>query len=320
MMNKTALVSSLTSLGIALGIASGQAVAQMSSEQMQHSETEQTGQFRRIEQPLWLKSAVTVGGLGLIGLELWWFLLSKPKSQQAKTNQGIQEIDITVDGGYEPSQVVVNAGQRVRLKFLRQDPNSCLEEVRLPDFHIAQDLPLNQVTPIEFTPNKPGTYDFTCGMNMFRGAIEVLSADSTPVATPTTTAQATHHTEPEFSTPVESVIVATSTPAGIQEATVTVEKGYQPERVIVEAGQPVRLHFQRHSPNKCFDKLLVPDFNLAVDLTPNQTTTVEFTPKAPGEYEFTCGMEMYRGVIEVQASSAANNGKVSAFSTYKPNR
>lgn len=318
MANKTALVSSLASLGIALGIASGQAVAQMSYEQMQHSETAQTGQFRRIEQPLWLKSAVTVGGLGLIGLELWWFLLSKPKSQQAMMNQGIQEIDITVDGGYEPSLVVVNTGQRVRLKFLCRDSSSCLAEVRLPDFHIAQNLPLNQVTPIEFTPDKPGTYEFTCGMNMFRGAIEVLSADSTPVATPTTI-EPTHHTESEFSTPVESTIVATSTPDGIQEATVAVDRGYQPERVIVEAGQRVRLYFQCHSPNKCFNKLLVPDFNLAVDLTPNQTTTVEFTPKIPGEYEFTCGMKMYRGVIEVQASSATKDGKVSAFSTSKHN-
>lgn len=243
MANKTALVGGLASLGLALGIASSQAVAQMFYEQTQHFETEQTGQFRRIEQPLWLKSAVTIGGLGLIGLELWWFLLSKPKSQLAKMNQGIQEIDITVDGGYEPSRVVVNPGQRVRLKFLRRDPSSCLEEVRLPDFHIAQNLPLNQVTPIEFTPDKPGTYEFTCGMNMFRGAIEVLSADSTPVATPTTNAQPTPHTETEFSTLVESAIVATSTPAGIQEATVTVERGYQPERVIVEAGQPVRLYF-----------------------------------------------------------------------------
>jgi plastocyanin domain-containing protein len=208
MVNKTAIVGSLASLGLVLGIASGQAVAQMSHEQMQRSETEQTGQFRRIEQPLWLKGAVTFGGLGLIGLELWWFLLSKPKSQKAKTNQGFQEIDIAVDGGYEPSRVVVNAGQPVRLNFHRKDPSSCLEEVRFPDFHIAQDLPLNQVTPIELTPDKPGTYTFSCGMNMFRGVIEVQSANSTPVATTTTTAQPTHHTEPEFSSPTESTIVA----------------------------------------------------------------------------------------------------------------
>jgi plastocyanin domain-containing protein len=308
MVKKSALVGGIASLGLLWGMTSGQVVAQMPHEGMQRSETEQKGQFRRIEQPLWLKSAVTFGGLGLIGLELWWFLLSKSKSQKARTNQGIQEIDIAVDGGYEPSWVVVNAGQRVRLNFHRKDPSSCLEEVRFPDFHIAQDLPLNQATPIELTPDKPGTYTFTCGMNMFRGVIEVQSADSTPTATLTPVAPPTHYVQSE-----ESAVRASSTPAGIQEAAVIVEKGYQPGRVIVEAGQRVRLHFQRHNSSKCFDKLLLPDFNLAVDLAPNQTTTVEFTPKAPGEYEFTCGMKMYRGVIEVQASSVSNNGKASAL-------
>ncbi|RUR75349.1 cupredoxin domain-containing protein [Chlorogloeopsis fritschii PCC 9212] len=172
-MNKIAIIGSVASLGLVFGIASNKAVAQMSHEHMQPSQTKQTSQFRRIQQPLWVKGAVTAGGLGLIGLELWWFLLSKPKSQKAQSKQGIQEVTITVDGGYEPSQVVVNAGQKVRLNFYRKDSSSCLEEIRLPDFHIAQQLPLNQVTPIEFTPNQPGTYTFTCGMNMFRGAIKV---------------------------------------------------------------------------------------------------------------------------------------------------
>lgn len=184
MVNKSAIASAVASLGLAFGITWGQAVAQMPHEEMQHSETERTSQFERIEQPLWLKGAVTVGGLGLIWLELWWFLLSKPKSQKAKTDRGIQEIDITVDGGYEPSRVVVSAGQRVRLNFYRQDPSSCLEEVRFPDFHIAQELPLNKVTPIEFRPDKPGKYEFTCGMNMFRGAIEVQGANSTIAVQP----------------------------------------------------------------------------------------------------------------------------------------
>ena len=309
MVNKREIVGSIASLGLVLGMTSGRAVAQMPHETMQRSETEQSSQFRRIEQPLWLKSAVTLGGLGLIGLELWWFLLSKPKSQKAKTERGIQEIDIAVDGGYEPSRVVVNAGQPVRLNFLRRDPSSCLEEVRFPDFNIAQELPLNRVTPIEFTPDKPGTYTFTCGMNMFRGDIEVQEANSNPAATSIPVVSPTHDVVP----PPESAVWASSTPSGIQEATVAVDRGYQPDRVIVEAWQPVRLHFQRHNPSKCFDKLLLPDFNLAVDLTPNQTTTVEFTPKAPGEYEFTCGMKMYRGVIEVQASSVSNNGKGSTL-------
>jgi plastocyanin domain-containing protein len=47
---------------------------------------------------------------------------------------------ITVDGGYEPSHIVVKAGQSVRLNFVRRDPSSCLEKVLFPDFHIAQNL------------------------------------------------------------------------------------------------------------------------------------------------------------------------------------
>lgn len=173
MLDKSLIIGSLASVGFLLGLNSGQVVAQMTHEEMQPSSTEQKNQFQRVEQPLWLKAGVTAGGLGLIGLELWWFLGSKSRSQKAESKQGVQEITITVDGGYEPNQVVVNVGQPVRLNFYRKDPSSCLEEVRFPDFRIAQELLLNQVTPIEFTPDKPGIYPFSCGMNMYRGVIEV---------------------------------------------------------------------------------------------------------------------------------------------------
>ncbi|HEY9602755.1 MAG TPA: cupredoxin domain-containing protein [Allocoleopsis sp.] len=303
MVNKTAIISSIASLGLGLGITSGVAVAQMPHEMNErHSpDTEQTLQFRHIEQPLANKVAVTLGGLGLIGLELWWFLLSKPKSRQATTQGGIQEVTVTVDGGYEPSQIVVQAGQPVRLNFARKDASSCLEEVRFPDFHIAKELPLNQTTAIEFTPEKAGRYEFTCGMNMFRGVVEVQSANATVVAPSATVPQPTHHAD-HSAIPASSV-EATLTPAGIQEATVTVAKGYQPKRVIVEAGHPVRLQFERQNPSHCYDRLLIPDFAIAVDLTP-ETTTVEFTPEQPGEYEFMCGMKMNRGVIEVRSAEA----------------
>jgi plastocyanin domain-containing protein len=188
-----AIASSVASLGMVLGIASGNAVSQMphQMERMQPSQREQTGQFRPIEQPLRNKIIVTVGGLGLIGLELWWFLLSKPKSARAIAQEGIQEITVTVDGGYEPSQIVVRAGQKVRLNFDRQDASSCLEEVHFPDFQIAQALPLNKVTPIEFTPDKPGRYEFTCGMNMFRGIVEVQSVDTAEIASSPIVSQST---------------------------------------------------------------------------------------------------------------------------------
>ena len=152
-------LTTFASLGLALTLASGTS-AQVNHDTMTDHAAEPTGQFQRIEQPLWSRAAVTGAGLSLIGLELWWFLLSKPKSRKATTTGGVQEVTVTVDGGYDPSHIVVQAGQRVRLNFYRKDPSSCLEEVRFPDFRIAQALPVNQTTAIEFTPTQPGRYEF----------------------------------------------------------------------------------------------------------------------------------------------------------------
>ena len=179
MMKKTKIWSIFITLGLLLGI------PQMAVAQKSEIESESTKKFRPIEQPLPLKIGVTLGGLTLIGVELWWFVFSQTKAQQARTARGIQEIDITVDGGYVPNRIVVQLGQPVRLNFFRKDSSSCLEKVLLPDFHQAADLPLEQTTSVEFTPEKTGSYTFHCGMNMFRGVVEVQSTanqDLSPVA------------------------------------------------------------------------------------------------------------------------------------------
>ncbi len=179
MFKKVTFLTTLVGFGFLLGSISGAIASEMTTEHAM-SDSPQATQFRRIEQPLINKIAVTLGGLGLIGLEIWWFLLSKPTSQKLELHSGIQEVTVTVDGGYTPSHIVVQAGQMVRLNFLRRDPSNCLEEVRLPDFRIAQHLPLNKSTTVEFMPIQPGSYEFACGMNMFRGVVEVQTAAQAP--------------------------------------------------------------------------------------------------------------------------------------------
>ena len=68
MLSKNLLWASLTALGLSVGTAS--------ATMPNHSSTE-THQFQAIEQPLGLKVGVTIGGLALIGLELWWFLFHR---------------------------------------------------------------------------------------------------------------------------------------------------------------------------------------------------------------------------------------------------
>ncbi|MEQ8757138.1 MAG: hypothetical protein RID09_26925 [Coleofasciculus sp. G1-WW12-02] len=77
MLTKPKTLAYLISLGLLFGVAANPATAEMSEHQSQ-----QTNQFRRIEQSLPLKVGVTLGGLALIGTELWWFLFSKNKANK----------------------------------------------------------------------------------------------------------------------------------------------------------------------------------------------------------------------------------------------
>ncbi|MDJ0690403.1 MAG: cupredoxin domain-containing protein [Xenococcaceae cyanobacterium MO_188.B32] len=171
MLNKNRIFGSLVGLGLFLALTTNTVLTQPNNNVEMPASAEQTSQFQKIEQPLGLKLVVALGGLGSIGAELWWFMFSKTKSQKARVERGIQSVDIVVDGGYTPDRIEVRAGKPVKLNFFRKDPSSCLEQVLLPDFNKALDLTLNQTTSVEILPEKPGEYAFTCGMNMYKGAI-----------------------------------------------------------------------------------------------------------------------------------------------------
>jgi len=81
MLSKSKIWGSLAGLGLLVGVATGAKAA------MPAQGTVQTNQFRRIEQPLGVKVGVTAGGIALIGLELWWFILSKTKAQKAESRE-----------------------------------------------------------------------------------------------------------------------------------------------------------------------------------------------------------------------------------------
>lgn len=74
MLNNKYILGTLVSLNFLIGATSSLASTQM---------PEQTTQLRRIEQPMSLKIGVTLGGLALIGTELWWFVFSKNKSSKS---------------------------------------------------------------------------------------------------------------------------------------------------------------------------------------------------------------------------------------------
>lgn len=104
----------------------------------------------------------------------WYFFIAgRTVTRAASTSSGPQDVTVRVDGGYSPAAVQVSAGRPVRLSFERADASPCSEEVVLPDFGIRRFLPTGEVTAIDFTPERTGTYEFTCGMGMLRGRLIV---------------------------------------------------------------------------------------------------------------------------------------------------
>jgi plastocyanin domain-containing protein len=89
--------------------------------------------------------------------------------------------------------------------------------------------------------------------------------------------------------------------AGVQEINVTVKDGYSPDVIAVKRGLPVRLNFYRDETSSCSEQLVFGDFGIARNLPPFKTTPIEFTPEKTGEFVFTCGMNMLRGKLIVEA-------------------
>lgn len=116
---------------------------------------------------------VAVVGAGLIGFVLWYFFGERERTAATVSESGVQEVKVTVRGGYSPDVIVVHKDRPVRLNFYRDETSSCSEQVIFGDFGIARELPAYKSTAVEFTPDRTGEFTFTCGMNMLRGKLIV---------------------------------------------------------------------------------------------------------------------------------------------------
>jgi hypothetical protein len=85
------------------------------------------------------------------------------------------------------------------------------------------------------------------------------------------------------------------------------EKGFEPARVKVMVGQPLKLVVTRSTENTCAKEIEIHDANVRADLPLNTPVTLTFTPTADGELKYACRMNMVTGVIEVAARDPADD-------------
>lgn len=81
---------------------------------------------------------------------------------------------------------------------------------------------------------------------------------------------------------------------------ITVEGGYSPNTISIPKGKTTKISFFRKNPSSCLEEVVLGDFKIRKFLPLNKKVTVEVTPQKEGEYNFTCGMNMFHGKIIVR--------------------
>jgi len=94
--------------------------------------------------------------------------------------------------------------------------------------------------------------------------------------------------------------VSISEVGGVQQATITVKGGYDPDVIVVKRGTPVRLLFKRQESSLCSEMVIFDKINRSAHLPQGETVAIDFTPDAVGEIPFQCQMGMLRGKVVVQ--------------------
>ena len=113
-------------------------------------------------------------GIVLMGGIAWFFWGPRKSGVRATaTSSGYQEAMILVKGGYTPDVIIVQHGKPVRFNFRREETAACSEMVIFNDFGKSARLPTGETVPVEFLPEQPGEYEFSCQMGMFRGKLIV---------------------------------------------------------------------------------------------------------------------------------------------------
>lgn len=92
----------------------------------------------------------------------------------------------------------------------------------------------------------------------------------------------------------------TQAQSGTIQMTVT-EAGYQPDRIKVKKGEPVKLVITRKTDVTCAKEIVIDEQKIHVKLPLDKPVTVTFTPSKSGELKYGCAMDkMIFGVIVVE--------------------
>ena len=75
--------------------------------------------------------------------------------------------------GYKPDVITFKAGMPAQIKFIPSDNMGCMNEIVFKDLGVDKPLDDKKEITVDIPTDKPGTYNFACGMDMFHGKVVV---------------------------------------------------------------------------------------------------------------------------------------------------
>lgn len=91
---------------------------------------------------------------------------------------------------------------------------------------------------------------------------------------------------------------AASADSGVVE--ITVDDGvYDPSFIRAKAGQPLTLRFLRKDPSPCAQQVIFEGLDVSEELPVGEPKDIRIVAREPGDYRFTCQMQMYQGRLQV---------------------
>jgi plastocyanin domain-containing protein len=87
--------------------------------------------------------------------------------QNVTVVDGIQVIEISAKGGYQPRKSIAKAGIPTIIRFNTKGTFDCSSSVRIPSMNISQVLPQSGSTDINIGTQQVATLQGSCGMGMY---------------------------------------------------------------------------------------------------------------------------------------------------------
>jgi plastocyanin domain-containing protein len=222
---------------------------------------------------------------------------------------GVQVINSTLAGGRYPA-ITVQVGTPVKwtIDAPQGSVNGCNNRMQIPEYDIEYQFKTGG-NIIEFTPEKTGTFRYSCWMGMIRSSITVVEAGA---ASPET--EASSPAEPEEflfdfdgesygdPTPANAIIeigniaVATNS-GGIQQITIELtDEGFSPAVIIVQSGVVAEWTINNTSSRGENSTMLVPAYRAKISLYSGGNPLSLFPTES---FDFSTGDNVFYGYVKV---------------------